>query len=67
MNTGEIGVVVEANAEQRLKPIVMLLTTPDKKERPKQLVNLAKASFDGHPNTYAIKKIVDPEQYHIEL
>jgi putative nucleotidyltransferase with HDIG domain len=67
MNTGEIGVVVEANAEQRLKPIVMLLTTPDKKERPKQLVNLAKASFDGHPNTYAIKNIVDPEQYHIEL
>jgi putative nucleotidyltransferase with HDIG domain len=67
MNTGEIGVIVEANPEQRLKPIVMLLTTPDKKERPKQLVNLAKASFDGHTNTYSIKSIIHPEQYSLEL
>jgi putative nucleotidyltransferase with HDIG domain len=67
MNTGEIGVIVEANPEQRLKPIVMLLTTPDKKDRPKQLVNLAKASFDGKPNTYSIKSIVSSEQYALEL
>jgi HD-GYP domain-containing protein (c-di-GMP phosphodiesterase class II) len=67
MNTGEIGVVVEANLEQRLKPIIMLLTTPDKKERPKQLINLAKASIDGNVNTYSIKSIVDPEHYAIEL
>jgi hypothetical protein len=45
----------------------MLLTTPDKKERPKQLVNLAKASFDGNVNTYSIKSIVNPEQFAIEL
>lgn len=67
MNSGEIGVVVETNPEQRLKPIVMLLTTPDKKERPKQLVNLAKASFDGKPNTYAIKSILPAGQYTLEL
>jgi HD-GYP domain-containing protein (c-di-GMP phosphodiesterase class II) len=67
MNTGEIGVVVEANIEQRLKPIIMLLTTPDKKERPRQLINLAKASFDGKVNTYSIKSIVNPEHYAIEL
>jgi putative nucleotidyltransferase with HDIG domain len=67
MNSGEIGVVVEENPEQRLKPIVMLLTTPDKQERPKQLVNLAKASFDGKANTYAIKSFVNPEHYHLEI
>lgn len=67
MNSGEIGVVVEANPEQRLKPIVMLLTTPDKKERPKELVNLAKATFDGKPNTYSIKSIVTSGQHGLEL
>ena len=67
MNTGEIGVVVEENPQQRLRPIVMLLTTPDKKERPKQLVNLAKASFDGNPNTYSIKRLLPAGQYAIEL
>lgn len=67
MNSGEIAVVVEANPGQKLKPIVMLLTTPDKKECPKQLINLAKPLFDGKPNSYAIKCIVNPDQYQIKL
>jgi putative nucleotidyltransferase with HDIG domain len=67
MNTGEIGVVVEANPEQRLKPIIMLLTTADKKERDKQLINMAKANIDGNVNTYMIKGIVNPDQYAVHL
>jgi putative nucleotidyltransferase with HDIG domain len=68
MNTGEIGIVVEENPEQRLKPIVMLLTTPEKKERPKLLVNLAKAVVEGQPNTYAIKNIIiNPNIAHLDL
>jgi len=67
MNTGEIAVVVEENAKQRLKPIVMLITTVDKQPcSEKVLVNLAKPKFNGKDNSYTIKNIIHSGEYQIE-
>lgn len=67
LNSGEIAVVVEENANQRLKPIVMIVTDANKKECDRMLVNLAKPKINGRDNPYSIKTIVHPGQYNIEM
>lgn len=61
MNTGEVGIVVEENPEQKLKPKIMLVTTDDKKTRPDYLINLA--ALKDEENLYAITAIVHPDKY----
>lgn len=67
LNTGEIAVVVEENPNQRLKPIVMLVTTADKQECFRVVINLGKPKINGVDNSYFIKTIVHPDQYNIEV
>jgi HD-GYP domain-containing protein (c-di-GMP phosphodiesterase class II) len=61
MNTGEVGIVVEENSEQKLKPKIMLVTTDDKKPRPDYLINLA--ALKDEESLYAINAIVHPDKY----
>ena len=67
MNTGELAIVVEANSVQKLRPKVLILTGPNKESCRKHLVNLAKKSFDANENPYAIRSIIRPEVYGIEI
>jgi HD-GYP domain-containing protein (c-di-GMP phosphodiesterase class II) len=61
MNTGEIGIVVEENAEQKLKPKIILVTTDNKKLRPDYLINLA--ALKNEEMLYQIAAIVHPDKY----
>jgi HD-GYP domain-containing protein (c-di-GMP phosphodiesterase class II) len=67
MNSGEIGMVVEVNDEQKLKPKVMLLTTEDKQPCDKKVINLAENRTTSDGQLYVIKGIVQPEKYGIKL
>ena len=61
MNTGEVGIVVEENPEQKLKPKIMLVTTDDKKPRPDYLLDLA--ALRDTEMLYEITAIVHPDKY----
>lgn len=61
MNTGEVGIVVEENSEQKLKPKIMLVTTYDKKPCPDYLLDLA--ALRDTEILYEISAIVPPDKY----
>ncbi|NOQ35184.1 MAG: DUF3391 domain-containing protein [Methylococcaceae bacterium] len=68
LNTGEIAVVMEENANHRLKPIVMIVIDAKQQEcSNRKLINLSKPKIEGQDNTYFIKTIVSPEKYNIEI
>jgi len=66
MNTGAIAMVVEANPEQKLRPKVVLLTTPDKEKCSKKVVNLAD-DVSSTEDLYSIRSIVRADTYGIVL
>jgi HD-GYP domain-containing protein (c-di-GMP phosphodiesterase class II) len=61
MNTGEVGIVVEENPEQKLKPKIMLVMTYDKKPCPDYLLDLA--ALRDTEILYEITAIVPPDKY----
>ncbi len=64
MNTGEVAMVVESNSEQKLRPKVVLLTTPDKKPRPKHVVDLADSENPmSDASFYTIRSIIRKDTY----
>jgi putative nucleotidyltransferase with HDIG domain len=56
MTNGEVGIVVSANADSRLRPKVELVMTADKKFRSSYVINLIKDPIDKHGKPYAIKE-----------
>lgn len=64
MNTGEVAMVVESNSEQKLRPKVVLLTTPDKKPCPKHVVDLADSDNPtSDASFYTIRSIIRKDTY----
>jgi HD-GYP domain-containing protein (c-di-GMP phosphodiesterase class II) len=61
MNTGEVGIVVEENPDEKLKPKVMLITTHDKKPCFDHLIDLA--DLKGVEILYEITSVVHPDKY----
>ncbi len=67
MTNGEVGIVVSANADSRLRPKVELVLTADKKIRPPYIINL----LDGIPDTsgspYVIKEGITNGTYGVDV
>jgi len=67
MTSGEVAVIVEVHSTKRLKPKVTMLLDANKKRVTPCLVDLAKMSLDSNGNNYGIKRMVRPEEYHIDI
>ncbi|WP_198343202.1 HD-GYP domain-containing protein [Oleiphilus messinensis] len=67
MTNGEIGIVVSANPEYRLRPRVELVLTSDKKQRPPYIVNLADDIKDKSGEIYSIKKGLANGTYGVDV
>jgi hypothetical protein len=63
MNTGELGIVVEENQQDKLLPKIVLVTTYDKQPRPDYLIDLA--NLQGQDILYEIRAVVHPDKYPI--
>lgn len=61
MNTGELGIVVEENQAQKLKPKIMLVSTDHKNPRANYLLDLAAPK--NEEILYEISAIVHPDKY----
>lgn len=55
LTNGEVGIVVSANAESRLRPKVELVLTANKKNRPPYIINLFDDVLDESGEVYSVK------------
>ncbi len=65
MTSGALAIVVEVNDRMKLRPKIILLRDEEGKPTPEHLVDLAQMTTDRNGNVYAIKNVVNPEQWHI--
>lgn len=67
LNSGEIGIVVEQNKADRLKPKILLILDKDKKMTNERILDLSLSATDINKPTYTIKNIVCAQDYGIDL
>ena len=67
LTNGEVGIVVSANTESRLRPKIELVLTSDKKIRPPYVINLFDNIADDQGNIYAIKTGVSNGTYGVDV
>ncbi|MFU8789453.1 MAG: HD-GYP domain-containing protein [Methylobacter sp.] len=67
LNSGEIGIVVEQNKTDRLKPKILLILDKDKKMTNERILDLSLSATDINKPTYTIKNIVCAQDYGIDL
>jgi len=67
LSSGEIGIVVEQNKNDRLKPTVLLLLDENKKAVNGRILDLALELTDINKVPYEIKQIVHAQDYGIDL
>lgn len=67
MTNGEVGIVVSANKDSRLRPQVELVMTADKKLRPSYIINLIKGPADKNGQPYAIKGGITNGTYGVDV
>lgn len=64
---GEVGIVVEQNKNDKLKPKVLLILDERKTAAPERLLDLAFNSYDNNGMPYKIGKIVRAQDYDVNL
>jgi hypothetical protein len=67
MTNGEVGIVVSANPDSRLRPKVELVLTADKKIRPPYIINLLENIPDTSGSVYVIKGGVTNGTYGVDV
>ena len=67
LSDGEVAVVIESNPVKKLKPKITMLLDENKKRIKPRLVDLSKIDLDASGQTYAIKRMVRPEDYDIDI
>ncbi len=68
LNTSQVGVVVNMNEAQRLKPMVLLiLDSNGQRYATPRLVNLASSMWKDMNNPYHIQQILEPGAYGIDV
>lgn len=55
LTNGEVGIVISANTESRLRPKIELVLTANKKNRPPYIINLLDDVLDESGEVYAVK------------
>lgn len=67
LTNDEIGIVVEVNQDEKLRPKVILLLGSDKKPKIEKLINLAKREKDIGGEVYTIRRTVRGADYGIDI
>jgi len=67
MSNGEIGIVVAANKQLKLKPRVLLVLDEYKQPRKEKIVDLSKMALDGSSKPYKIVKAYENTAFGIDL
>lgn len=67
LNTGEIGVVTEVNAQFRLRPKIIVLLDENKQPCEEKQFDLAEIRVNAQQKPYVIKSVVRPEAYNINI
>lgn len=67
LSSGEVGIIVEQNRADRLKPKILLIRDRDKQPIPEQILDLALTATDKDGKRYGVKQIIRPQDYGIDL
>jgi putative nucleotidyltransferase with HDIG domain len=67
LSSGEIGIVVEQNTGNRLKPKILVMLDQNKKAVNERILDMALNISDSNGAPYKIKQIVRAEEYNIDL
>lgn len=67
LSSGEVGIVVEQNTSDRLKPKILIMLDQNKKPVKERILDLALNVSDSNGALYRIRQIVRPEEYDIDL
>lgn len=67
MTNGEVGIVVSANPDARLRPKVELVLSKDKKIRQPYVINLAENVPDENGNIYVIRQGLSNGTYSVDV
>ncbi len=67
MNTGEVGIVIETNNEDGIKPKILLVLGSDKQEKNKRIIDLNKGDITFTNTLYIIKKSLSNGAYGIKI
>lgn len=67
MESGEVGIVVKTNKQQKLKPKVLLVLDEYKQARRERMVDLAKFDLDPESKPYKIIKAFENSAFGIDL
>ncbi|TQV82765.1 HD-GYP domain-containing protein [Aliikangiella coralliicola] len=67
MENGEVGIVISANSEHKLKPRVLLVLDEYKQPRKERLINMAKMDLDPESKPYKIIKAYENMAFGVDL
>jgi hypothetical protein len=67
MTNGEIAVVMEVNEQIKLRPKVIIIIDEEKNPVSERMIDLSKMATDKHGNTYAIRNVIRPEDWHVDI
>ena len=67
MNTGEVGVIIETNNDNGIKPRILLVMGSDKIEKNKRIIDLKKGDITFTNTLYTIKKSLSSGAYGIQI
>ncbi len=68
LSSGHTGLVTALNAKSRLRPVIMLLMSPEREiYRTRKLINLAHPKWCRGKKKVEIRRIVDPRDVHIDI
>ncbi|MCW8931325.1 MAG: HD-GYP domain-containing protein [Gammaproteobacteria bacterium] len=67
MNTGEVGIVIETNNEDGIKPKILLVLGSDKQEKNERIIDLKKGDITFTNTRYVIKKSLSNGAYGIKI
>lgn len=67
LKSGEVGIVIETNEDNKLKPRILLVRGRDKKERPQKIINLISNIKDENGNLLQISRELVNGSYDIWL
>ena len=67
MNTGEVGIIIETNNEDGIKPKILLILGSDKQVKNKRIIDLKKGDITFTNTPYIIKKSLSSGAYGIKI
>ena len=67
MNTGEIGIIIEVNNDDGIKPKILLVLGSDKQPKNERVINLKKGDITYTNTVYVIKKSLSHGAYGVQV